>query len=79
MSAVPPNDGVDADRPVQHRGTGAHDEDNFRRLSNMVEAGKPAHAMVAMRSYQPGSVDAANFLLACALSGLASGTRERHE
>ena len=57
MSAVPPNDGVDADRPVQHRGAGAHDEDNFRRLSNMVEAGKPAHAMVAMRSYQRGSVD----------------------
>jgi hypothetical protein len=71
MSAVPPNHGVDRDRPVHHRGTGAHDE-QFSEAEQHGRGGYVGghHDRNWASSYQPGSVDAANFLLASALSGL---------
>jgi hypothetical protein len=71
MSAVPPNHGVDRDWPVHHRGTGAHDE-QFSEAEQHGRGGYVGghHDRNWASSYQPGSVDAANFLLASALSGL---------
>jgi hypothetical protein len=50
MSAVPPNHGVDRDRPVHHRGTGAHDEQfsEAEHLNNTVEAGMLVGTRIAI-------------------------------
>jgi hypothetical protein len=50
MSAVPPDHSVDRDRPVHHRGTGAHDEhfSEAEHLNNTVDAGMLVGTMIAI-------------------------------
>jgi hypothetical protein len=62
MSAVPPNHGVDRDLP----------DEQFSEAEQHGRGGYVGghHDRNWASSYQPGSVDAANFLLASAFSGL---------
>jgi hypothetical protein len=77
MSAAPPNHGVDRDRPVHHRGTGAHDE----QFSEAEQHGRGKyvgghHDRNWASSYQPGSQLSSRERV---VGVMASGARERHE